>query len=80
MNKYANVAADCFAARPMFPLPRFNQSMLNGGIINATGEPWRLQRRFSLHTLRDFGMGQNIMEQKIMATVQTMLEHIDTLG
>ncbi|GMR56029.1 hypothetical protein PMAYCL1PPCAC_26224, partial [Pristionchus mayeri] len=30
----------------------------NGGIVNATGPDWQEQRRFTISTLRDFGMGK----------------------
>ncbi|PIC24467.1 hypothetical protein B9Z55_017799 [Caenorhabditis nigoni] len=36
------------------------------GIIASNGEFWQEHRRFALKTLRDFGLGRNIMEEKIM--------------
>jgi hypothetical protein len=71
---------DCFAARPIFPLPTIGQYSTNGGVLFATGESWRVQRRFSLHTLRDFGMGRNVMEHKINSTIRTMLDYLDKSG
>ncbi|KAF8373575.1 hypothetical protein PRIPAC_80004 [Pristionchus pacificus] len=38
----------------------------NGGVINSSGDNWREQRRTALSILRDFGMGRNVMEEKIM--------------
>lgn len=35
------------------------------GILNAAGDQWKDQRRFSLQTLRNFGFGRKVMEQKI---------------
>jgi hypothetical protein len=71
---------DCFAARPRFPITPIGQYTMNGGIINGTGESWRVQRRFSLHTLRDFGMGRNLMEHKVNSTIRTMLDYLDKSG
>ncbi|PIC24463.1 hypothetical protein B9Z55_017797 [Caenorhabditis nigoni] len=36
------------------------------GILASNGEFWQEHRRFALKTLRDFGLGNNIMEEKIM--------------
>lgn len=37
----------------------------NGGVIQSSGEAWRENRRASLHILRDFGMGKNVMEEMV---------------
>jgi len=59
----------------------FNDAVLNGrhategssfivgdefGIMQASGDTWLEQRRFSLRTLRDFGFGKTSMEGMIM--------------
>lgn len=36
------------------------------GIIAANGDFWQDHRRFALTTLRNFGLGRNLMEEKIM--------------
>ena len=49
----------------------------NSGVLNASGPTWKEQRRFVVNTLRDFGMGRNAMESKIVNSVITMFEQID---
>ncbi|CAP25799.2 Protein CBR-CYP-14A4 [Caenorhabditis briggsae] len=48
----------------------------NTGILNSSGENWRLQRRTSLKILRDFGMGRNLMEEQIVKSIQEMMEQL----
>jgi cytochrome P450 family 2 subfamily J len=40
----------------------------------SNGELWKTNRRFALHTLRDFGFGRNIMEAKIMKHADWLVE------
>ncbi|KAF8372054.1 hypothetical protein PRIPAC_78483 [Pristionchus pacificus] len=35
------------------------------GVIDTSGPLWTEHRRFALKTLRDFGMGKNLMEEKV---------------
>ncbi|PIO68113.1 hypothetical protein TELCIR_10114 [Teladorsagia circumcincta] len=46
------------------------QNVENGGVIFSQGENWREQRRASLHILRDFGMGKNLMEEQLRRTIK----------
>ncbi|KIH64319.1 hypothetical protein ANCDUO_05373 [Ancylostoma duodenale] len=44
------------------------------GIVETTGDLWQQQRRFVLHVFRDFGMGKNLMEERVLAEVSDFLE------
>ncbi|KAM8953463.1 cytochrome P450 2K4-like isoform 2-T2 [Pelodytes ibericus] len=66
--------ADEFAERPAVPLI---DEMANGhGIIFAHGENWKVMRRFTLTTLRDFGMGKKLLEDKISEETDSLVEEI----
>ncbi|XP_060641587.2 cytochrome P450 2K6-like [Anolis sagrei] len=56
--------ADAFAERPIIPL--FEEFANGFGIIFAHGENWKVMRRFTLSTLRDYGMGKRSIEDKIV--------------
>ncbi|XP_056329332.1 cytochrome P450 2G1-like [Danio aesculapii] len=55
--------AEDFASRA--PIPFTNRVLRGYGLIISNGERWRQLRRFTLTTLRDFGMGRKRMEQWI---------------
>lgn len=38
---------------------------LVSGIIGAEGDSWYEQRKFAIATLKEFGMGKNLMEEKV---------------
>lgn len=56
---------DAYAGRYIFK--NFDQVMKGNslGIISTEGDLWREQRRFALHVLRDFGLGKNLMQEKV---------------
>ncbi|KAI6232795.1 hypothetical protein M3Y99_00991000 [Aphelenchoides fujianensis] len=70
--------AETFAAR--FSLGAQSRLMRGGhfGILEADGDRWREQRRFTLQTFRNFGMGRNLMEQKILAQSEELLVEMRT--
>uniref|UniRef100_A0A7E4UME8 Cytochrome P450 n=1 Tax=Panagrellus redivivus TaxID=6233 RepID=A0A7E4UME8_PANRE len=57
-------------------------AMLDGfnGVVQIDGDKWREQRRFSLHVLRDFGVGRALMEDKIMHQVNILIKHLESIS
>ncbi|XP_075717029.1 cytochrome P450 2K1-like [Rhinoderma darwinii] len=55
---------DEFSDRPKLEL--FSKTTKDHGLIFANGENWKAMRRFTLSTLRDFGMGKKGIENKII--------------
>ena len=49
------------------------------GVVQIDGDKWREQRRFSLHVLRDFGVGRALMEEKIMQQVDILVKYLDEI-
>jgi hypothetical protein len=46
------------------------------GVVMTEGELWRDQRRFALHVLRNFGLGKNLMQEKVLDEVNAMVRRI----
>ncbi|KPP58585.1 hypothetical protein Z043_123576, partial [Scleropages formosus] len=55
---------------------RFQDCERGPGIVFANGESWREMRRFALSNLRDFGMGKQVIEEKIIEEIQYLTEEI----
>ncbi|KAG5269807.1 hypothetical protein AALO_G00206370 [Alosa alosa] len=64
--------ADDFTGRA--PVPFLNRVVKGYGLAISNGERWRQLRRFTLSTLRDFGMGRKRMEQWIQEESRHLLE------
>ncbi|CAJ0593625.1 unnamed protein product [Cylicocyclus nassatus] len=70
---------DDFSGRTnAFPDTLF-QNVENGGVIFSQGDNWKEQRRTSIHILRDFGMGKNLMEEQILLSAQEFLAHMESI-
>ncbi|OXB74099.1 UNVERIFIED_CONTAM: hypothetical protein H355_015230 [Colinus virginianus] len=56
--------ADAFAGRPTVPI--MEKAGQGKGVIFTSGENWKVMRRFTLSTLRDFGMGKKAVEDHVV--------------
>ncbi|XP_054239328.1 cytochrome P450 2K6-like isoform X1 [Indicator indicator] len=67
--------AEAFAGRPKLPIVKDTG---NGkGVIFSDGENWKVMRRFTLTTLRDFGMGKKAIEDFIVQEYGHLAENIE---
>ncbi|KFV57101.1 Cytochrome P450 2K1, partial [Gavia stellata] len=56
--------ADAFSGRPKIPV--IGKRGKENGVIFSDGENWKVMRRFTLATLRDFGMGKKAIEDRVV--------------
>ncbi|XP_029372583.1 cytochrome P450 2Y3 [Echeneis naucrates] len=68
--------ADDFTGRG--PLPFLVKATKGYGLAVGNGERWRQLRRFTLTTLRDFGMGRKTMEEWIQEESKHLTTQIET--
>ncbi|XP_069831989.1 cytochrome P450 2K6-like isoform X2 [Dendropsophus ebraccatus] len=64
--------ADKFANRQDVPV--FVDFSRGYGVIFSNGHNWKAMKRFTLSTLRDFGMGKRTMEDKINEEANSLVE------
>uniref|UniRef100_A0AC34FJU2 Cytochrome P450 n=1 Tax=Panagrolaimus sp. ES5 TaxID=591445 RepID=A0AC34FJU2_9BILA len=46
------------------------------GIVMADGPLWKDQRRFALHVLRNFGLGRNLMQERVLNEVSMLISAV----
>ncbi|XP_054831455.1 cytochrome P450 2K6-like [Eublepharis macularius] len=68
--------ADAFAERPMIPI--FEDYQKGNGVVFAHGENWKVMRRFALTTLRDYGMGKRIIEDRIVEECHCLIQKFES--
>ncbi|XP_030427081.1 cytochrome P450 2H2-like isoform X3 [Gopherus evgoodei] len=57
-------------------MPVFERLPNKKGMAMASGEPWKQLRRFTLTTLRDFGMGKKSTEERILEEAHFLVERL----
>ncbi|XP_040286895.1 cytochrome P450 2C15-like [Bufo bufo] len=66
--------AELFVERPHIPL--FTDIMKGQGIVFATGENWKVMRRFTLSNLRGYGMGKKTIEDRIIEETECLIQKL----
>uniref|UniRef100_A0AC35FCQ3 Cytochrome P450 n=1 Tax=Panagrolaimus sp. PS1159 TaxID=55785 RepID=A0AC35FCQ3_9BILA len=66
---------ETYAGRPYF---KWDDIVRNGrnGVIFTEGERWRENRRFALHVFRNFGLGKNLMQERVLVEVTNLITDI----
>ncbi|XP_059161776.1 cytochrome P450 2U1-like [Physella acuta] len=69
--------ANQFSNRPDFYVDQV-VGVPNMGVMAASGPNWKEQRSVSLAILRNFGMGKNVMAEKILEEIKSYLALLDS--
>ncbi|XP_075998976.1 cytochrome P450 2K1-like [Genypterus blacodes] len=67
--------AEEFGDREVMPI--FYDFNRGHGILFCNGESWKEMRRFALTTLRDFGMGKKLSEEKIIDECRHLIDEFE---
>ncbi|XP_063771246.1 cytochrome P450 2K6-like [Pseudophryne corroboree] len=70
--------AEEFADRPRTPV--LAKLIKDHGLALSNGENWKVMRRFTLSTLRDFGMGKKGIENKITEEAECLIQTFKSYG
>ncbi|XP_070617501.1 cytochrome P450 2W1 [Erythrolamprus reginae] len=63
-----------FIDRP--PIPIFSQIQHGNGVFFSVGDLWKDTRRFTLTMMRDLGMGNSLIEGKILEELNFLIERV----
>ncbi|XP_072552327.1 cytochrome P450 2J2-like isoform X2 [Salminus brasiliensis] len=64
-----------FSGRPSTPLSYWFKDYY-GIVLASYGHSWRQQRRFALHTLRDFGLGKKTVEERVAEEARYLIKEM----
>ncbi|XP_026101272.1 cytochrome P450 2M1 [Carassius auratus] len=61
-----------FSGRAIYPL--LMKSTLGYGVLSTSGHRWKEMRRYTLMTLKDFGMGRRSIEERVREEAENLVE------
>ncbi|XP_044145498.1 cytochrome P450 2C29-like [Bufo gargarizans] len=66
--------SEFFSERPLSPV--FKETTKGYGVVFSNGLNWKVMRRFTLSTLRDYGMGRKTIEDRIIEESECLIQKI----